>query len=633
MFHGTITKELTSHEEWSHYNENIIEDHKDFVFVKYSGLHLKSMENLQTCISLRVCIFSNNFLTDIQPLQSCKKLIKLDLHGNQIKTLPDKNFWSGLKNLKLLYLHDNGFSKLKNICVLSGCVSLIGLTMFDCPVSLKKGYRHVLVNSIWPLKALDHHVISDEEIIQNWSLPERFKTFSPSLFFNLYPALIKGTTYEDEIKNIKHIISRINEILAHNSPVLIIQRWIRGFIVRKHLSPYFKHKKHYHGKMIRVLETKLICIGRSDEDKYLEDFFFIKPECNIKGKVAHWKQMRYSPADFKYSTEYGKHISCLSYELKTKYIDGKSKQLRHHIHKGQKAMKAESEDEEVDTKFRISAMKIPLYSSRSLKYGAMLKEMKWDYFPEYLQPFPATRQRPPVKRETLWKLKKRREFLATQRAGIKLHMFDDVDKYYSEQKQHEEEARKFAAMVAAQVTQERASVNIREKLNKKIYMTRKLMEKDNETIQKGLQQIWRERLAYLEKVRERKFMFLAEKKLNAADQSLVISLNNERSILLKGITQVERLKKHMSEKKAKHLDVIEKREEQKYKQDLLMEMKKLRVEEIQKRHCEEKFVIDTLILQNSYERLEEAKAKVEYIKTFYTSKSHKRRNEAMPDHI
>lgn len=44
--------------------------------------------------------------------------------------------------------------------------------------------------------------------------------------------------------------------------------------------------------------------------------------------------MRYSPADFKYSTEYGKHISCLSYELKTKYIDGKSKQPRHHIHKG-----------------------------------------------------------------------------------------------------------------------------------------------------------------------------------------------------------------------------------------------------------------------------------------------------------
>nr|XP_045726970.2 leucine-rich repeat and IQ domain-containing protein 3-like [Mirounga angustirostris] len=199
MFHGTITEELTNHEEWSHYNENMIEDQKDFVFVKFSGLHLKSMENLQSCISLRVCIFSNNFITDIRPLQSCIKLVKLDLHGNQIKSLPDTKFWSGLKKLKLLYLHDNGFAKLKNICMLSACPSLIALTMFDCPVSLKKGYRHVLVNSIWPLKALDHHVISDEEIIQNWHLPERFKAYSHRLFFNFCPALKKIFNYTSPI--------------------------------------------------------------------------------------------------------------------------------------------------------------------------------------------------------------------------------------------------------------------------------------------------------------------------------------------------------------------------------------------------------------------------------------------------
>ncbi|KAL6091925.1 hypothetical protein STEG23_025883, partial [Scotinomys teguina] len=291
MFHGTITKELTSHEEWSHYNDNIIEDQKDFVFVKYNGLHLKSLENLQSCISLRVGIFSNNFITDIQPLENCIKLIKLDLHGNQIKTLPNRSFWGGLKNLKLLYLHDNSFAKLKKICVLDACASLIGLTMFDCPVSLKKGYRHVLVNSIWPLKVLDHHIISDEEIIQNWHLPERFKTFNHRLLFNLCPTLIKGTTYEDEIKNIKHIIARINGILAHNSPVLIVQRWIRGFIVRKHLSPLLKHKTPK-DKIIRVLETKWICIDRKqkNEDKLLEDILLLKPEPNIKGKAAHWKQ-------------------------------------------------------------------------------------------------------------------------------------------------------------------------------------------------------------------------------------------------------------------------------------------------------------------------------------------------------
>ncbi|XP_063138479.1 leucine-rich repeat and IQ domain-containing protein 3 isoform X1 [Rattus norvegicus] len=386
--------------------------------------------------------------------------------------------------------------------------------------------------------------------------------------------------------------------------------------------------------MIRVLETKLICIGRNNEDKFLEDIFLIKPESNIKGKVAHWKQMRYSPDDFKYSTEYRKHISCLSYELKTKDIAGNSKQPRHHIQKGQNEMKSDSEDEEVDTKFRISAMKIPLCPSRSLKYRAMLKEIKWDYFPEYLQPLPATRQKPQVKRETHEELKERRNFLASQRAGMDLHLFNDIDKYYSEQRQQEEEARKFAATAAAQVAQERARLNTSENLRKKISMARKLMQKDNETIQKGLRHIWKERLNYLEKVRERKSMFLAEKKLNAADQSLVLSLNNERSILLRGIIQVDKLKRDLSEMKAKHFDVIEKREKRKYKQNLLTEMKKLRAEEIHKRHCEERFVIDTLIFQKGCERLEEAKAKVEFINTYYTSKSHKKyHNKTMLNHI
>ncbi|EGW05984.1 leucine-rich repeat and IQ domain-containing protein 3 isoform X1 [Cricetulus griseus] len=621
MFHGTITKELTSHEEWNHYNENIIENKKDFVFVKYNGLHLKSMENLQSCISLKVCIFSNNFITDIQPLQCCIKLIKLDLHGNQIKILPDRNFWIGLKNLKLLYLHDNSFCKLKNICVLAACASLIGLTMFDCPVSLKKGYRHVLVNSIWPLKALDHHVISDEEIIQNWHLPERFKAFNPRLFFKFCPALIKGSTYEDEINNIKHVISRINEILAHNSPVLIIQRWIRGFIVRKRLSPYFTHKRH-HEKMIRVLETKWICIGRRSEDKILDDIFLFKP--NINGKVAHWKQMRCTPADFKHSADYRKHISCLSYELKSKDIDRKPQTPSHPIQKGQKESKADSEDEEMDISFRVSTLKIPLYSSPSLKYGSVLKEMKPDYFSDYLQPIPGTHPKPPIKRETLEELKKRKEFLASQRAGMKLFMFNDLDKYHSDRKHQEKQAEKSAVVVLAQAARSRARYSIRESLRKKTILAQKLMERDNEAIQKGLRQIWKEKLAYLEKVRERKTMFLAEKKLNALDHSLVQNTNNERTLLLKGIFQVDKMKKEMEELRQKHLIVVEQWRTEKFKQSMLRHMKEMRAEEIRKRHSEEKFVIDTLIFQKALARLEEAKAKADYIRTNYTSKSYKR---------
>ncbi|XP_004410891.1 PREDICTED: leucine-rich repeat and IQ domain-containing protein 3 [Odobenus rosmarus divergens] len=612
MFHGTITEELTSHEEWSHYNENMIEDQKDFVFVKFSGLHLKSMENLQSCISLRVCIFSNNFITDIHPLQSCIKLVKLDLHGNQIKSLPDTKFWSGLKKLKLLYLHDNGFAKLKNICMLSACPSLIALTMFDCPVSLKKGYRHVLVNSIWPLKALDHHVISDEEIIQNWHLPERFKAYSHRLFFNFCPALKKGSTYDDEIYNIKHIISKINEILAHNSPVLIVQRWIRGFLVRKNMSPLLC-KKHQE-KFISECETKWIYIQKGYEARLFKDLFF-QPETNITGKFTHWKHSIHSPVYLKSSREQRKHVSSIIYELKTKEIGIKSKKSRHLTQKGQKESEDESKDEELDASFRISVFKLPIYTSDSLKYAALLKE-KEDYFPTYIQPFPTTHQKPTIKkRDMLLKSNVRKEFFTAHRTGIKLQTLWDIDKYYSEQKKQESHKKKITAITIAQGAQERVRSTVRENLSKKKNAAQKLIAKDNETIQNGLQQLWQDRFNYLDKVRERRALFLAEKKQKAEDRLLIQNISNERTLLSKGIIKMDRLRKNQAVLQEKSLIVQQRLEMEKYQKNLLKQMKEIRAQETYKKHCEEKFVFDMIAFQKACERFQDAKTKTAIMKT------------------
>lgn len=230
----------------------------------------------------------------------------------------------------------------------------------------------------------------------------------------------------------------------------------------------------------------------------------------------------------------------------------------------------------MDTGFRISAMKIPLYPPRSLKYGAVLKEMKRDYFPDYLLPLPATRPKPAIQRVTLKELNERRDFVTSTIAGLNLHLLTDLDKYHVERKRQEKQAEKSTAVVRAQIAQERARLSVRENLRRNFYMTQKLIEKDNEMIQKGLRQVWKEKLAYLEKVRERKTMFLAEKKLNAADHSLVQTISNERSLLLKGIIQDDRWKKNSSDLRAKHLNVKEKRKTQKYRQSLMRQMKELR---------------------------------------------------------
>lgn len=106
----------------------------------------------------------------------------------QIVQLPDASCWSHLRELQLLYLHDNNVSTWDNIKGLSGCLNLTALTLYDTPLSLKKNYRHCLVNNIWSLKALDNFVISDEEIIQNWSLPLHFKAMNQHFSVSLYPS-------------------------------------------------------------------------------------------------------------------------------------------------------------------------------------------------------------------------------------------------------------------------------------------------------------------------------------------------------------------------------------------------------------------------------------------------------------
>ncbi|KAM5256411.1 leucine-rich repeat and IQ domain-containing protein 3 [Ctenodactylus gundi] len=538
MFHGTIIEELINHEEWSHYNENVIHDQKDFVFVKSNGLHLKSMENLQTCISLRVCIFSNNFITDIHPLQSCIKLIKLDLHGNQIKSLPEISFWSGLKNLKLLYLHDNGFVNLKNICVLSACPNLVALTLFDCPVSLKGGYRHVLVNSVLSLKALDRYVISDEEIVQNWQLPERFKICNDRLFFNFCPALRKGTTYEDELNNIKYVISKINEILAHNSPVLIVQRWIRGFLVRKHLSLHFRGLS-FCAQLEKAAQWKCL----TDRQQLLRE------EAGEKWERMH--PIKSHPEQSALSTRH------------------------YHLRIGQETGD-EIEDEECDTHFSISAFRLPIYTSSSLKYAAVLNEKKQDLFPPVAQPHPVTHSKPVIKTDALSKRNARRELSARRSDVRKLQARSDIDKYHTEQKKQALLREKQRAVAMAHVVKERANLTILEKLEKKKCISQKLAERHHETIQRGLQRLWQDRFNYLAKVKVRRALFVEEMKQKAADRSVIQNFSNERNFLIKAMLKIEKLEKDENVLREKHMIVQQKLEAEKHQMELHKLMKESR---------------------------------------------------------
>ena len=90
-----------------------------------------------------------------------------------------------MKNLRILFLHNNPVDKLEYLKFLGLCQSLEILTLYDTPISLKENFRHHAVNSIFTLKALDKYVISDEEIIEEANFSNRFSAFSKNFRINL----------------------------------------------------------------------------------------------------------------------------------------------------------------------------------------------------------------------------------------------------------------------------------------------------------------------------------------------------------------------------------------------------------------------------------------------------------------
>ncbi|XP_067892428.1 leucine-rich repeat and IQ domain-containing protein 3-like isoform X2 [Heterodontus francisci] len=208
---------------------------EEIVVVNLTGHYLKNLGYLTNCSALKICILPRNYITEIDALSNCPNLIKLDLHGNHITDLPDEYFWSDMKSLQVLYLHNNIIGDMNSVESLFQCPSLVVLTLFDTPVSLVPKYRHHIVNSIWSLKALDNFVIADAEVIEDWPKSDQFKALSPHFFLH-FPLPPQISTWQSELKHIRNLIATINNILAHQSPVLILQRRFRGYLARKKLG-------------------------------------------------------------------------------------------------------------------------------------------------------------------------------------------------------------------------------------------------------------------------------------------------------------------------------------------------------------------------------------------------------------
>jgi Leucine-rich repeat (LRR) protein len=154
------------------YQNHLRPSYSSGIFVlSLTRLQLNSIGDIGQFKHIQICDLSSNFIETIDSLiLNCQQLIKLDLHSNRVKKefhffniflcffffkinqLPDGQYWKEMSQLKILYLHDNLLSSYDDIKSLAYTPILEILTLYDTPLSLKKNYRHHVVNSIWSLK-------------------------------------------------------------------------------------------------------------------------------------------------------------------------------------------------------------------------------------------------------------------------------------------------------------------------------------------------------------------------------------------------------------------------------------------------------------------------------------------------
>ncbi|CAG8629641.1 16365_t:CDS:2, partial [Racocetra persica] len=117
------------------------------------GCELDNVSALKKCTSLEVLSLSVNNLTTLDQLAECKSLKELYLRKNYINDAEQVKHLTPLRNLEVLWLCDN-----------------------PCADDEKK-YRYIILRYLPWLKKLDHHDVTDDEVLASMSSNEE-KSFN-----------------------------------------------------------------------------------------------------------------------------------------------------------------------------------------------------------------------------------------------------------------------------------------------------------------------------------------------------------------------------------------------------------------------------------------------------------------------
>ncbi len=234
---------LSKLDAWTIVERTTKETAKEALGLDLRELALQDVDEIGVCSVLQVALLSANLFTTLgtNGLFQCSRLKKLDLARNGLTSLPERDTWGQLRELVVLYLHDNQLASLHTIGELVGLPSLVRLTAFDNPLAKHPSYRHYCVNSLLSLKALDVHVVSDEELIEGAAFPPSLSTKCPAASLPVVAPppqqqLPAPATDEALLVELRTELRELNHTHARLSPVLRLQAAARRIKPRRRLA-------------------------------------------------------------------------------------------------------------------------------------------------------------------------------------------------------------------------------------------------------------------------------------------------------------------------------------------------------------------------------------------------------------
>ncbi|KAM3914410.1 leucine-rich repeat and IQ domain-containing protein 3 [Leptodactylus fuscus] len=603
-----------------------------------SKAFLKEVEVLQSCSALRTCTLANNYITEITALRNCVHMVKLDLHGNQIQNLPGPDFWRELKYLKLLYLHDNRIGSVDNVESLSSCPNLTRLTLYDTPLSLQKSYRHIVVNSIWSLKALDNFVVADEEVIEHWNLGGRFKALNPALHINMLPVSSKDISPENEMKAVNEIIRKINRVLASCSPVLIVQKWIRGYLVRRRMGliPQLEMKRmklHYRRRGSRENraspDVKAVVIHNFwDLPLNRRRFPVIKQPVRRVNSTPDLQPVRHIMVDLRKlqrdvlqalpeaETVYdlGSQNQQLPPPLITEGLYGEKRAYSVRVtaskHKDQDL---EEPDQKSNMELGLFGRKVIVHESDPSKDVAISNETSAQDIRCSIQEIHSTLQ---AKREVanLVKDQPYRKRVGDGSHLIKMLPLYAVDKAYEEREKYDSQVKKRNLVMKMQADRKHAKYNIGEFLGEKIKEAVDQDAKDAETLQRQAQANGLDNSNFIDKVKHRYSLFRKQKEAMRSEYLLAKEFTTHHLSVAKTLLRHDRMVRSQEEMQEKIRLVQALKEDHEKQKEFTKCLQEHRQLVLQIENSSEKVTLGSRVLQKANDRLHEARVHVTAMK-------------------